>query len=71
MENGNWRAISEQGLLLMAGRQLRGWREEIHTKNAFGEKPGGHQKQDVTAESHKEGGATTLASLSPYASISS
>ena len=43
----------------MSGRQLRGWREEIRTRNAFGEKPGGHQKQGVTAESHKGGGATT------------
>jgi len=46
-------------------------REEIIVGNAYGGKPGKPWKQDNTAESCIGGGANTIASLSPHASICS
>ena len=43
-------------------------KEETVMGNACGEKPGSCGKQGNTAESHTEGGAITIASLSPHAS---
>ena len=45
--------------------------EEIVVGNAFGGKLGSHDSKSITAESRVVGGAITISSLSPHASICS
>ena len=64
LERSDWREIPGWGLLLTAGRQPKGQEEGDSSGECLWRKARQPWRQGATAESHREGGASTIASLS-------